>query len=508
MTHPADVGATSQRALQLELFSNEGRDTAEPPAVRRERARAAVSPGWWPYLEALFDPNDNLDVSICEERDGELVLEAASRVPGAARLDAILAHIREGVAETCGACGARRARPLRLSLAGPTRRVCASCEARLRSGESFLAIADDFWRLDGSRRTPTVRLQSGVPVPENESDDPALPIEVLAPDDLRLVIREIRDRLAAEMVGHAEVLGRLALLGGLHVGAGLPRGARALIIGPSGAGKTSLLDAFRRAMRPWGLPMVTVAAGDLTSPGWSGAPTIAALVEAALGRLAPNSPRARRAVVTIEELAHARVDADATGNMRAKQREVLASLLGLTGYGLPLHLPESRRSWSSDEALVIGVGAFTGLLDLTRAVSVRDIVEAGRIPIEVATRFAEDVVVMQRLREEELIALLHRWPALTSLVDVCGRLGYAVRIAPETYCHAARAVTLGPESLTARTAGSWLVSALRRALLTTLESSRNDEIVITPDSLGIPWTATNSARQERGFDDGPEFQPF
>ena len=507
MTHPADGGATAQRALQLELFSNEGRDTAESPAVRRERARAAVSPGWWPYVAALFDPSDNLDVSVCEERDGELVLEAASRDSGAARLDAIVAHIREGVADVCGACGARWARPVRLSLADPTRRVCASCEARLRNGESYLAIADDFWRLDGSRRTLTVQPQSPAPVPESVVDELARPIGVLSPDDLRLVIREIHDRLAQEIVGHAEVLARLALLGGLHVGAGLPRGARALIVGPSGAGKTSLLDAFRRAMSPWGLPTVTVAAGDITSPGWSGAPTIAALVEAALGRLAPNSPRARRAVVTIEELAHARVDADATGNMRAKQREVLASLLGLTGYGLPLHLPESRRSWSSDEALVIGVGAFTGLLDLTRPVSVRDIVEAG-IPIELATRFAEDVIVMQRLSEEEIIALLHRWPALTSLVDVCGRLGYTVRIAPETYRHAARAVTLAPQALTARTAGSWLVSALRRALLAALGSSRHDEIMITPDSLGIPWTATKPARRDRGHDEGPELQLF
>lgn len=507
MTHPTDVGAAPQRALQLELFSNDGGGTAESPAARRERARAAVSPGWWPYLEALFDPADDLDVSVCEERDGELMLEAASRDSSASRLADIVAHIREGVAETCGACGARSARSVRLSLAGPTRRVCASCEARLRNGESFLAIADDFWRLDGSRRTRSVQLQSRTPVPESEADDPARPIEVLSPDNLRTVIREIHERLAQEIVGHSEVLGRLALLGGLHVGAGLPRGTRALIVGPSGAGKTSLLDAFRRAMSPWGLPTVTVAAGDLTSPGWSGAPTIGALVESALGRLAPDSPRARHTIVTIEELAHARVDHEATGNMLAKQREVLASLVGLTGFGLPLHLPESRHEWSSDEALVVGVGAFTGLLDLTHPISVRDIVAAG-IPIELATRFAEDVIVMQRLSEEELIALLHRWPALTSLVDVCGRLGYAVRIAPETYRHAARAVTLGHDVLTARTAASWLVSALRRALFAALGSSRNDDIVITPDSLGIPWTATTPARREGGHDEGPEFQPF
>ncbi len=125
MTHPADGGATAQRALQLELFSNDGGGTAESPAVRRERARAAVSPGWWPYLEALFDPNDNLDVSVCEERDGELMLEAASRDSGRARLDDIVAHIREGVAEACGACGAR-AGPLGSALA------CRSHPARMR----------------------------------------------------------------------------------------------------------------------------------------------------------------------------------------------------------------------------------------------------------------------------------------------------------------------------------------------------------------------------------------
>jgi len=193
--------------------------------------------------------------------------------------------------------------------------------------------------------------------------------------------------------------------------------------------------------------------------------------------------------------------------MRAKQQEVLASLLGLTGYGLPIQLPESRRAWSSDEALVIGVGAFSGLLDFRRPIGVHDVVGAGSIPLELTTRLAEELIVMRRLGEEELVEMLRRWPALISLVEVCGRLGYAARITPEAYRHAARVVTLNPDALTARTAGAWLVSGLRRALVAALNEPGRDEIVITPDALPIPPTAAKPIRRERGPDDGSEFQP-
>lgn len=502
------INANAAAPIQLELFPRETGLADPTHAVRCESARASVSPGWWPFVRALFDPTDEIVVQVCEERDGDLILEAAPADPASGTLDVIIARIRDATSRTCGCCGSRGAQLVRISLDGPTRRVCAACEGRLRQGEEYLAIADEFWRLDGTRRggplQVTMREVPGA-VPFEEA---ARPLVVLAPGDLRTAIREIRDRLAEEVVGHREIIDRLALLGGLHVGAGLPRGGRALLIGPSGAGKTSLMSAFRRALAPWGLPWTTIAATDLNSVGWAGGIWIGAAIESSLGRLAPDSPLARHAVVTVDELAHARVDNDVSGNMRAKQQEVLASLLGLTGYGLPIQLPESRRAWSSDEALVIGIGAFSGILDVSRPISVQDVVGTGGIPLELATRLAGELLVMERLAEEDLVALLRRWPELTSLVEICGRLGYVVQITPEAYRHAARVVTLNHDSLTARTAGAWLVAGLRRALVAALDDADRDEIVITPDSLPIPSTAAMPPRRERGFDSGPDFQPI
>lgn len=467
-----------------------------------------MSPAWWPYIAPLFEPDEAIDVHVCEERDGELVIEAVPTDPSAGTLDVIIARIREITGRTCGCCGSQSGRRVRLALPGPTRCVCASCEEQLRGGEEYLAIADLYWRLDGSRRTTALSAPIRVLTESEVPQQATRPITVLGPDDLRAVIQEIRDRLAKEIVGHRDSIARLALLGGLHVGAGLPRGGRALIIGPSGSGKTTLTNALRGALAPWGVPWATVAATDLNSAGWAGGIWIGAAVESALGLLAPDSAAARHAVVIIEELAHARVDADATGNMRIKQQEVLSSLLGLTGYGLPIQLPESRRAWSSDEALVIGVGAFSGLLDFSRPVAIQDVVGAGGIPLELATRLAEEMIVVQRLTEGHLVDLLRQWPPLTSLVDVCGRLGFAVRITSEAYRHAARVVTLNHDRLTARSAGAWLVSGLRRALVAALDDPGRDEILITPDALPIPPTAAKPTQHGRGFDDGSELQPI
>jgi hypothetical protein len=200
----------------------------------------------------------------------------------------------------------------------------------------------------------------------------------------------------------------------------------------------------------------------------------------------------------IDELHHARRVHDTTGNMLAKREEVLASLLGLTGHGT-VHFGEGTEEWSSREALVIGMGAFTDLIDLSRPVSVKDIVRAG-LPLELATRLAEEIIVLEPLRERDLIGLLRRWPALVSLIDVCNRLGYPVRVHDEAYTRAARVVTLGLDGSTPRTAGGWLVAALRHALIGALEGDELCELVIIPDSLPIPRTAT----RRRPPDDPPD----
>jgi hypothetical protein len=458
-----------------------------------------VSPGWWPLVASLFQRDNDVVVQVCHEADGELHLEATSRLTTPDALQGLLRRIRENATKVCGACGRTPATAYHRRPGQPIRVVCDACRRRLDHGEDYLDLAVSYWRMDGSPRPQpsaagaafTTRAP-GTASPEKRT------CTALPPDELRRVVNEIRSALQAEIVGQDSAVSRLALLAGLHIGGGLPRGGRALILGPSGVGKTSLLQALRRALEPWDVAWVVTDALDLTSAGWSGAPSIGDLIKAALDGAAPDSPRARRAVVVIDELHHARRVHDTTGNMLAKREEVLASLLGLTGHGT-VHFGEGTEEWSSREALVIGMGAFTDLIDLSRPVSVKDIVRAG-LPLELATRLAEEIIVLEPLRERDLIGLLRRWPALVSLIDVCNRLGYPVRVHDEAYTRAARVVTLGLDGSTPRTAGGWLVAALRHALIGALEGDELCELVIIPDSLPIPRTAT----RRRPPDDPPD----
>jgi hypothetical protein len=201
-------------------------------------------------------------------------------------------------------------------------------------------------------------------------------------------------------------------------------------------------------------------------------------------------------VVVIDEIHHAGVVEGLHGNMLAKRNEVLSSLLSLFGHGT-LRLGDGTREWSSKNALVIALGAFTGLLDAERAPTPADLVAAG-LPLELATRF-DQVLTLRRLSERQLIALLRQWPALVSLTEVCQRLGVAVRIADETFARAARAVTTSRDGSTARTAGGWVVTAVRDALIGALGNSETRELVVTPDSLAI----ARSSRRRIGPDDPP-----
>lgn len=480
-------GGTEPVALQLELFPGPTPAShADNRGICRAVARDAISPGWWQLVAPLY--NHLLDVVIeeCHERDGELIIRLTygDGIP----YDEMADRLRESAKRMCGACGRGPGSPYRAQLAGPTRRVCTACRERLRNGEAYLAIADDYWALDGSRReTLGGRKGSARRTSAQPSAGAAVPTEPLPAPELRRLVADIRATMRAEIVGNESGVSRLALLAGLHVGGGLARGGRALILGPTGAGKSALVAAMLRGIAAFNLPVITIDCTDLNPPGWSGAPSIAQLIAMAIGDEAPSGHRAQRAVVVLDELHHVLVGRDATGNLAGFAKLVMSSLLGLTGHGV-VQL-ENAQSWSSQHALVIGLGAFTGLLDYRLPVTVRTLEEAG-VNLELANRLAVEIVTVAPPTEREVLAILREWPDLRSLIAVCTRLGYEVRVHDEAIRRAARVVHLGHDRSTLRTAGGWLVSALRQALIDALDQSDARAIIVTPDSLPIPPNAT------------------
>jgi energy-coupling factor transporter ATP-binding protein EcfA2 len=105
------------------------------------------------------------------------------------------------------------------------------------------------------------------------------------------------------------------------------RGGRALILGTSGVGNTTLIRAMRLAMEPFGggaLLGVATDGLDLTSPGWAGAPSIGDLAQQAVHAM-PGEPldgeRARHAVVVIDELHRMRMLTESSGSIADHRAE-------------------------------------------------------------------------------------------------------------------------------------------------------------------------------------------
>lgn len=493
---------------QLDLFATptttSGRTTV---GISAEVARAQVSPGWWILLVHLFSRASAGEFAIteCREVDGELRLQLVAYAPSgevdptidlAPYIDAL---VRRG-SRICGACGRGATSRWRADAQAPTRVVCNECQEELEAGTGYLELADRYYRLDGTRRDAALGFGHANRPPRPRDKGRELGVALPAAE-LRQLVKTLRGRMRGAIVGQEDVVSRLSLLGACHVGGGLTRGARVLLLGRSGTGKTSSILALHDAMRAegWVLPFAAIDAILLQSPGWSGGPSIGQVLQHALGDEDPASAWAQHAIVVIDEIHHAGVVHGLVGNMAAKRSEVLASLLALVGGGVT-RLGEGTAEWSSQHALVIGAGAFTGLLRLERPLVTEDLTAAG-LPLELVTRF-DEWLVLRPLPEPALVQLLERWPALVTLTELCTRLALEVRIHPEAIRRAARVVTLGRDGSTARTAGGWLVAALRGALLRAVDDPDVSTIDLTPDALSIPPTATRSRPEPPPDDDG------
>lgn len=479
---------------QLEL------DLGGSPSVPNV-VRNALPPAWAAVVLEELDEPESLVLTRCDIRGGRLWLDGMP-APGAAwtqqEADIALGEAMLVANRTCAACGEPGALYLRAP-DGVPRTLCRRCPTALIV-QTFAGLCGTHFDERGNRRAPG----GGSPAAVGREPDPPM-----SADELRALYHDLYRGLTQTIVGQDEACAAFALAGALHVGGSLPLGPRLLLMGPSGVGKTTLCRTMARLM-PGNLAFVYVDASDLTSPGWSSAPSIGDLVQAAIGRDEPDSCRARKAVVMVDEFAHLRVIPGTEGNLRAKREEVLTSLLTLAGGG-PIQLGDSNTAWDSTEAMVVFSGAFTGLRMAGWAPTVRELTDFG-IPPELANRIGQEVVVLRRLPEAALVDLLRRWPQLAALCEVAARLGYSVQILDETYRRAARVLALGHDGSTPRTAAGWLVGAVKSALVGALDGAVGPEaeaipLVITPDCLPVEPTATKAASgaPRRRDDDDPDW---
>lgn len=485
---------------QLELFDHAGPGLL---GISAHVARAEVSPGWWPLLAPLFE-EEELVINECRERDGRLVLVASERER--AQDDAVPDWLKPTVARaerTCGACGSASG-TIRVLHDRTVRVLCDGCRQQVSDESAFAVQADRFFRFDGLRRIPPTPL----PTSGHVASPAAAPASaILPPDELRQLVRVLAASMADELRWQDEARLLLAMCGAMHVAAGLSRGPRLLIVGRTGTGKTTSVLALQKALERAGyrLPVAMVDATGLSSPGWHGLNLPDAVLQAVHGH-----PAASKAIVVIDELHHIglRPDEDVNGTTRSKKAEVLSSLQTAVGGGEVTS--SSGSSWDSRPGFIVGIGAFTDRLDVTRPIDTQALVDAG-IPIELATRF-ESIVRLAPLHEQAIRDIVEHSPAVQNVTTMAERLGFTVTITREALAHAARMHALSEGRESPRSAIGWVVSAVRSTLLHRFMSGETDvsPLVITPDSLAVPAQVSSNrhARPDgRMRDDGDPLSP-
>lgn len=459
--------------------------------------------------------------------DGTLhVIHSAAKVGFSDRrwFESALAVAVKLARETCALCGEAPATRLpRVPSAPAGVRVCSECSAELQTTEWQELDAE--WRsqpvveqlLTSESPVPQtpisaklVKAESLVvkPVAAHVARRPAIPSMAsdldtpLPPEQLRELWAKLLAAMQRRIAGNEDAVRRLALIGALHVGAAPDVGARVLVLGSTGSGKTHAMASFIDALSEVGYPVVVLKTdvGAINAPGWSKAPSIGELVLAALGARSPTEPKARRAVVLLEELHHSRVRGDADSSSRLKREEVLASLLGLVA-GDHVPLGEKTDTWSARQALVFAAGAFTGL-DLSAANVTPARLSSVGIPPELANRLCSgDIVEFSAPPKMEIARVLGAWPELVSLTSTARHLGFTLRIPEATLHRASELIMDGRQGDTFRSAGGAIVSAARQHLLTALEKgARRNEIVVTPDDI-------RTARPPRPSKDLPRDPP-
>ena len=300
-----------------------------------------------------------------------------------------------------------------------------------------------------------------------------------APGVVAAAYHAIRGQVSSTVEGHPDVVGRLALMGARHLHLGGRQ--RALILGPSGTGKTTLVVALAHAL---GCPVAIWDVSVASETGWSGvdaADVLAELYQACDEDL----DRMSRAIWVLDEVDKVAVR-DATGASKSHKLGQQKSLLGILGGGTPARFQaEGDRgrtlSIRTDDMMILGCGAFDGL---PPDPGPGDLVRYGYL-VEFASRFPI-VVSLQSLDRSTLARVLAR--EIAPSIESAAEFGFAVRVARPVLHYVAGILETADGALTPRAAIGWLQAAIDRAVLRLLDlnAASGTRYDLTPDDITIP----------------------
>lgn len=327
------------------------------------------------------------------------------------------------------------------------------------------------------------RCECGAVVTRNSEPEVTPP----PPGVMAAAFREIRQHLRADIVGQDAAVDALCLIGARHVHMG--GGNRALVIGPSGSGKSSTLVALARAMS---CPALVWDISTSSEAGWSGVDANAALAElyATCDR---DLEVMQRAVIVMDEACKVAIR-DAQGTSKQHKRGQQVSLLTLASGGVPVRFPEDGDrgravSVVTDDMLVLAAGAFEGL---PADPSPSDLVAYGYLP-EFASRFPV-IVPFSRLEPHQLVPIYRT--AAAKAVSAAGAFGFAITVPDSILAYVAAAVANAPGEVTPRAGLGWIQAAVDLALLRLLDVEARPGTCYTlrPDDIAMPASLRRSVR--------------
>jgi hypothetical protein len=286
--------------------------------------------------------------------------------------------------------------------------------------------------------------------------------------------RYLREELAHRIVGTPELLSRITMIA-LRAAEADEGAPRVLLTGGTGSGKSAIARAIAEiSARPY----LRISAAHTTESGWEGIS-----LESLLGSW--GGAERGSGIIQIDELDKVTIDGDTTGNSRSKYTKQQAHFLGLLGRE-PVPLSGGQMlDTSRYTVLVTGAFATQPWSASGRPPTTAELLAAGIIA-ELADRLDTRIAVPSHTAST--LAQLYRrqlhreFKAVRSLAR---RLGYRLRIVPETYRYVAEAAAVraaGP-----REGRGWLEAACHAAVSRALEEGRRPGVlVVSPDDVLLP----------------------